>query len=282
MRQESVLAKVTNNLKEVEFPNIHIQEHTHLGNNTFSILCSHPANSKGFTEEEYEKAVTAAFNRKFSLVSGTLLPVDTSDPRKLVRMIIAPNTEVVPYTEEATQKMKVVRANMFVDDEDKIWRVVGDDESGRHLVQVSEDNYNEILSARRSRLVVNASENNTLEFANGDYIFYFSPETYTVKAGFGLHTNYKGDVVFDRESGKTVEICKEQVVEAIDGTSLDEDKRADIKHSELSVDFGSDMASRHLEYMRKLYNGTDYFRKLEELVNKRRSTGVQMFETMKV
>lgn len=254
-------------------PILAIQSHDAIPNSdAFRVVASH--NPGQFSVEDYAASVKRVTDGKFTLVASTLRTVlDGHQP--VVAFVIQPQLTSMEYTDESVKGMHVVRANVFTDESDNMWKVVGEGKS-RRLVQMSEDNLDEILASRRARNVVHASYTPDVTFANGDYVFYFDPKVNEVVAGFGLHTD-KGSVVIERESCEMRPVAPQQVVEAFVGAALKSDTNEDLSlkvppYKALAT-FDGGMAKEYLEYARKLYGGTRFFTELEKWVSKKKSGG---------
>ena len=239
---------------------------------SFRIYCSQ--NPGDFSELNYRKGLANTLEDRFVLVSNT---IDIHDKRNknnpMVTMIIAGNVPSCEYNKENVQGMKTIQANMLMDENDDIWSVVGEDGDQR-IVKKTMDDLDDILSSRLSNQVVTSSVNyeDNLNFENGDYIWFYDPDLYEVRSGYGI--NIKGSIVtLDRINRKPKNINKNQIIEIVSG--LDENYTLGIPKHQVNSRLSTDMGEEILKYMRELYRDTGFYNKLDDLINKRRSIGEQ-------
>lgn len=255
-------------------PILSIQSYANIpSSDAFRVVASH--NPGQFSVEDYAASVKRVTDGKFEMVASTLRTVlDGHQP--VVAFVIQPQLESKEYTDESVKGMHVVRANVFTDESDNMWKVTGEG-ANRRLVQMSDDNLDEILASRAARSqAVHASYVPDVSFGNGDYVFYFDPKVNEVVAGFGLHTD-KGSVVIERESCEMRPVTPQQVVEAFVGAALKSDTNEDVSLKvpahKVTATFDGGMAKEYLDYARKLYAGTRFFSELEKWVGKKKAGG---------
>lgn len=251
-------------------PILAIQSHEKIANgDAYRIVASH--NPGEFTEADFADSVRRTFEGKLSLVECSVNRVlDGNQP--VTTLLVVANAESKDYTPETTKGMQVVTANMFMDESDNMWKVVGD-EQNRRLVQMSNDNLDEILASRMARKVVHASYTPDVKVGNGDYIHYYEPKLGRVTAGFTMNVAEVGQVVVERSTGAPYKVEAAQIVDTIPSKFLSEEFRVDIPRHLTLAELTGTMASAHMDYMRKLYAGTPYFAKLEKLVAQKKSNG---------
>lgn len=278
-RELKSLHTLTASLKEITKggPVLAIESYDQIPNSdAFRIIASH--NPGQFTEAEYDASLRRETDNKMRVIAGTTRVVHDGY-RPVVAFLTEPMLESKPYEEDTVKGMTVVTANVFSDEGDDMWKVVGEGNS-RRLVQMSEDNLDELLASRcaRNNNVIHASYTPDLAIANGDYVFYFDQKDHEVRAGFALHTADKGTVVIERESGEMRPIVPFQVVEAYIGAALKdpntkEDYSLKVPSYRATASFDGGMAKEYLDYARKLYGGTRFFSELEKWVGKKKAGG---------
>ena len=280
MRRElKSLHTLTASLKEITKggPVLAIEAHDPIpGSDVYRIIASH--NPGQFSEAEYDASLRRETDNKMRVVEASVRVVHDGY-RPVVAFLAEPLLESKPYEDEKVKGMTVVTANVFSDEGDNMWKVVGEGKS-RRLVQMSEDNLDDLLASRaaRNNNVVHASYVPDLAIANGDYVFYFDQKDHEIRAGFALHTADKGTVVIERESGEMRPIVPFQVVEAFVGSALKntetgEDHSLKIPSYKTTASFDGGMAKEYLDYARKLYGGTRFFSELEKWVGKKKAGG---------
>ena len=202
MRNHDILASLTDTVSKMvnhSIPQLAIDHFNKINDRSYRIEGSFP--SGRFKEDKFAEAVLSYYDNQFSLVPATVR-VDTR--RNLTGIIVA-NIQSKPCTNDTLKKEGFIHvaANVFSDPEDNMWSVVGEG-ANKRLVQESMEDYEAILSSRLSRRRVHAAvENETPTFSNGDYVFYYSPTSSEVRAGFGFICSEKNVVrrqIFDRIS----------------------------------------------------------------------------------
>ncbi len=266
-----------------------LQQHskiTHKGKVVaYKLICSHQPGA--YSDNDYAEGVRESFDNRLKYVekSFTLL-TDNNAYTPVVSVIVTAMSESLPYNKEVitTHKFKEVTANVFMDPSDNIWHIKGEGDD-RRIVQVADDNMDEIFASRQSRKVVHSSYGTCIDYYNGDYLFYYNPARNEIRCGYGLKVEQNSQstcVVFDRGSNTLVKIQPDFVVEALAGSELDNNYQLNIPENEITATLSTDMARAHLDYMKKLYQGTSYFSRLEELVSLKKATGNIGMTTMKL
>jgi hypothetical protein len=168
-----------------------------------------------------------------------------------------------------------------MDDEDKIWQLVGEGE-GRRLVQAIKEDLNKILEnrlARKSEAIVASSLTNYVGLTpeRGDYALYYSTTAMDYDYGYAV---VAGDSVYvaPRNRNMIEKIVSEQIIDCVEASSLPADKQDTRVVSMMfnspkvtNQNFSSDMATEYLNYMRQIYADTPFFTKLEDLISLRRN-----------
>jgi hypothetical protein len=209
-------------------------------------------------------------NGKFSFVPHTVVAYAKIGYKRLHRGIILANRESRQYTEENVKGMSLVTANVFVDEDDNVWNVVGDGDTKR-IVQVSSTDFDAILNEKIRRSQITASSNLTTEspFIEGDYAMIYCPASDSLKYGF-LYNDGKSPRIYKRNTKTSEKINPFQVVCStpidLDNSDLQKEvKKEDIDQiNNLSLAESSTPISRYLDYMRVLFDGTAYFTALEK------------------
>ena len=258
-------------------PDLMLQQAKQLSNTAFSVTASHAPYREELTRADYENMVLSATNNQFRFVSDTLVKLRSTSSDVVVSGIIEANTMTKEYDEtDVRNNMRVITANVFADNEDKIWRVV---ESGgvKHLVQSISEDFAQLIKsrlARRSNEIVSSAVYNGIVPADGDYVMFYDTNNSAINYGFAM--TVAGDLhVGSRHSNDFTKIDSSQVIMAADGDSLD--RKHSLNHMMKAAtpnesDFNSDTEG-YLNYMRQLFAGTDYFQGLEKLLSNRRRLG---------
>jgi hypothetical protein len=235
--------------------------------NTFSVVFASTTNNKNFGFKDYDLAVSAITENFFNIVEGSLYNVESNASQPLFRAILIANTNNIPYTETdiAEHGLTLVRANVFQDGNENMWRGVGEGKNKR-LVQVSSEDFEAILNARKQRNPITAAYS-PLHCEDGDYVQYFNPTTAALDFGFLVH-NSDGDYVFSRSNAdKLCPIEIDQIVEAAmlknvgDNETLPPHEWANIQKVQSSFS-----KAALLDYMRGLFANTAFFTALEKAI----------------
>jgi hypothetical protein len=228
------------------------------------------ASDGNWNRDNYYNSIAHLYDNKVIALEDAIC--DVSDKyRKMVTAFVVPNVQAKPYSETNLQGMKVVSANVFSEADDKIWEVRGEGDN-RVLVQIAGDNIEELLNARRERYQLATASLHVLDdfgkFNNGDYILYMSTAE-TLRGGFGLHlSENKSPYVFDRRDKRLVRISPYQIINSASG--LDEEYKVKFdKPQEETASLDSSAMRKYLEYMGKLFKGTAYYTRLEQLLHQR-------------
>jgi hypothetical protein len=239
-----------------------IQQFSALGNQSYSIVASVSSGSPSL--EELTAAISDATNNRIRVVEDSVRKL--SDFGNLFGFFAVANTPSVEYKEAAN--MKVLAANIFEDDENCIWKVVGTGDE-RRLVQTSNDNLDEILAAKLSRRIVTASYEDHAVAKTGDFCVFFNTKSHKVESGFAAETD-TGIQVFSTAS-KTWESAPEKtILGSIEGSSI-ENQPIQAQYLETAVT--QESLKKMVDYMGKLYEGTEFYAKMVELINNRLGMG---------
>lgn len=241
-----------------------IQKITPVGGNAFQIIASHA--TRDYSNEQYMEAIAALTENKMSVVPNSICRYNSKDfsYKPHVKMIVKANVTSKAYNETNTKQMKVVASNVFMSEEDNsIWKKVGEGEQAR-LIQTSDDDYNAILQARKSRSISTLSSMiEDIKPMEKDYVAFYNDKE--GKVSFGIMAS--SDIVIDRETNAAIKIEPKQVVEAV-AFSGDSDLCGEIAMIQ------TENLDKMLNYMRVLYgNHPEFFDRLESLIRQRNSMG---------
>lgn len=221
-------------------------------------------------EADIREAFSAMYDNKVALVEGSAQDVSVPH-RHMVSAFVSVNRTAKAYSEDAVKNMKVVTANVFADDENGIWKLVGEGEN-RLIVQTSDDDLEQILRARQSRQITTAGFEPGMAPAFADYVFYMDPESLEVRSGFAVTESQ----VFDRAAERVVDVTPLLVMECVSGMEVKDGQpveESNVVGAPVVAFLNQGGASKHLDYMRKLYKNTPYFVKLEQLIRQRMGLG---------
>ena len=124
--------------------------------------------------EEVQATYASLSADRAMVVASSIKVFEEKDPkvRYVISFLTIPTRQSKPYNEEAVASMTLASANVYIDAGKTIWSVVGDGDTKR-LVQSSEDDLEEILSARKRYLNIASSYLST-EIETGDFVSFAS------------------------------------------------------------------------------------------------------------
>ena len=235
-----------------------LQKTINLGNGAYKILCE--TNKKTFKPTEIRKAIAKLFNNKVSVIESSV----QSKTDNLVSMIVKANVRSIAYKDgQLPQGKKLITASIAADvNDDSIWEIQGTGDNKR-LVLKTDANFEKMFE-HNNRICTAALTNLNTQVDSGDYVSYYDSKANTVKAGFAIVSN-EGDIEVVDKNLEEVTVKPEQILESTDLTDFNKNPvEAAIKESD---------ASKILDYMKVLYNDTDFFDRLNELLGARVDLG---------
>lgn len=271
-------------------PVLLLQHAAQLSPSAFRVVACHGPSRLELDEAAYNNMIVAATNKQFRLIPDTLIPLSDYSQQVVFSGIIEANTAIRDYDETYIKSnMRVMTANVFVDDSDQtIWRVVGDGPD-KMLVQSVHEDFAALLNDRLVRRASQAVAASLPEFVvdNGDYIEYFHNDSGSLHWGFAMHSQDNKLQVFDRQDKELHAITTAHILSAADGNSLDkqyslanriQQENRD-NHTVLADTITPSALNAYVDYMRTLFAGTEYFSQLEKLIKQRR-TGGEVYNTI--
>lgn len=245
-------------------PVVNIQSTKRIGkSNYFATVFSSVNGLRAYREEEFANVIAEVLDNRFGLEADTLVCRDYGNA--IYSCVIGANTESIEYndTNLAERGLHSVSANVFADDSDHLWRLVGSDKSAR-LVQVSQDDFEGFLATRRQRNIATAA----MVVASGmsesasemDFVHFFNPEIDDTDVGF-IVRNAARDRVLSKAQNLVIDIPKNSVISVacVEGEESPLEKKLEVAAA--SGDYND-----VIDYMRKLYGNSEMMRKLETLV----------------
>lgn len=232
--------------------NAHVHAFARVADGYFAVVLS----SGGKTFDEVNAAFERVVNNGLSLVPGTLY----KRPDSHLTAIAAVNVESRPYTAESVKDMKLITANVFADKDDFMWTVVGEGENKR-LVQTSEQDFEALLTAAKSRRhsSVVAFVETELDVRPSDFTMFFNPASGEVDSGFAVTLEDGTFAVLSFTSGIAVPVNKQCILIAAQ----------DERFAKQPVTAMSDGAQAYIDYLRSLYGeDNDYIRAFVDALKK--------------
>jgi hypothetical protein len=295
----AVLAKLAN-----ELPTLSPQNFIALSADTFKTGAIYSPISRVLSKEEITAMYAAAYGDNFAVIPETVEMHSEISGRNFVTALIRANLVSEPYnpTTVKARHLKALSKNVFVDNEDHIWRVSGEGEAAR-IVQSCDEDFGAILKERINSLqnVVMAScvsDSNlaTHDTQNGDFVLFFSKAANAMDTGFAFQHNGGYTILsYSRKEWEDVstnniiraaEIQRDQFASVFNpkhnsgNLSLAAKLESDLERTD--GEFTKPMKNSYHDYMKFLFDGTDYFKKLDSLLNLRYQTGMDHLAVMTI
>lgn len=246
-------------------PPVHIEDFKQINKESFGLILSSIDTRKDYSHNEYHEAIASLTDNKLGIVPGSLYRIDSYTKTPVFRCVAASNREILPYDEADMKKrgMHTTVANLLEDSNGHIWRIVSNGDS-KHVVQVTEENYEDILANRRRRALMTASHDDStaVDFKDADYLYFFNPKLEAMDFGFAIKSGDKAHA-YSRTLKEAIAISPYQVIEAAstDGYNLGITN----KRRELTAARSGGM-SEYIAYLRELYGKASEYVKLWEKV----------------
>ena len=258
----SILNKMYHSILANSLPSVAIQSYAALNDTTFAVTF---VTDRKYKNPLLAEALQAVFAGAFTPVTDTLVVVP--DKNKFIhKVIVKANIESHAYSDENVSKLglHLTTANVFVDDSNLVWKLIGEGDS-RRIVLTSTDDYAKILASKRANMLIQAALDTDLSFEFGDYVMFYNTASDQLDFGFAVNEND----VLSRNSGKVEKVSAAALLEAAGY----EEVNAMTKHMQLPGEAHNKIlagAKNHkeifLDYWRKLYEGTPIYSKLEQML----------------
>lgn len=257
-----------NNLFKSEERNISLalQRYSTVGKDSYKLLCE--SAYKDFTDKEVIRSVAQLFNNKVSVIEGSIKRL----PSNLVSFIVRANKRSFSYDEnKLPAKFKKITASIIADTEDNsIWEVVS--EGGKKRIVLKSNEHFEDLFKHNNRICTAAVHNYSVPAQLGDYVAYYDNKSHSVKAGYVTEVTedpqFEGQKLFlitDDNMNDTM-VNEELIMDAADLTDLGKNP---VALAALDEKGATDVK----DYMKELFNDTEFYDNLKDLIGARRKLG---------
>lgn len=256
--------RIIENLASVQRePAISIQTYRKVSDGLYTVAFS--VERDDYSGEVLGTAFSKVFAGAFSVVPSTMLKIHNKHHHLYTAVAMA-NTQNHMFTDETVAKLglTLTTANVFVDEQDNVWKAVGDGDNKR-IVLTSTDDYDKILGARRSRNLITAALTTNMSLNMGDYVMFYDPRSQALDFGYAVNAN----TVFSKSSQTMVQVIAELVLEVAAVGSMDVNPLI-INSKEVMASTKTGTAA-FLEYWSKLYNKPEtlgFYKALETLMKK--------------
>lgn len=279
----AVFAKLAN-----ETPSLYAQRFVPLSKSVFKVASLYAPLARPLTDEELVTMHATALGDQFTLMPETVEFVDKHNNRNLIVAFVRANLISKPYKpEEVKASMRCLSKNVFVDNEDTIWKIAGQGDDAR-LVQSKQEDFAAILKER-----INSQQNmvmascttdqiNVHGTRNGDFVLFYSKVSDDLDHGYAFTTGDNYTILsFERKEYEVVPseaiVCAVSIEPTVKFSPFNvNDRRGKAFAEDLAMtnnELTKPLQNKYREYMKFLYNGTDYFAKLSELINLRNANG---------
>ena len=256
-----------NNIFKSEERNISLalQRYSTVGKDSYKLLCE--SAYKDFSDKEVVRSVAQIFKNKVSVIEGSIKRL----PSNLVSFIVRENKRSFAYDGKTLpSKFKKITASIIADTEDNsIWEVVS--EGGKKRIVLKSNEHFEDLFKHNNRICTAAVHNYSVPAQLGDYVAYDDNKSHSVKA---YVTEVKEDPEFEDqklflitdENMNDTMVNEELIMDAADLTDLGKNPVALAALDEKGADDVKD-------YMKELFNDTEFYDNLKDLIGARRKLG---------
>lgn len=283
-----VLSSLNNKL-----PALFLQDSVPLDKNTFRVNASY-AKHVNPSLRDLGMMFGKAVDNKLSVIAGSVDNVGQTQGSKVVSFLAKGNT-ISRSLESVEDKMTLIEANVFLDNEDQtLWKLEG---SGKHrrLVQSSEENLDDLLQSRLTRRAGAMITASTVPFNHGirpdvfDFVMYYDVTAGDFDYGFALPVgdevivaSYKDNSILKSTSPLAIVDAANLMRQAngvvpsnivrhmAEGKRIIASPLTDAVLDPTEGDFSKPMANNFLTYMSSLYKGTNFFDTLTKLIQERR------------
>lgn len=215
------------------------------------------------------QAALDAASKKASLVviSESLTPLSVG---KGFFSVIAKNAVAsLDYSDDSLKDKHVISANVFKDDSDNVWKLIGEGEN-RRLVQVSDEDQTEILKnaynlntrAQMASVIAQQSAINA-----GNFVSFYDTEKSVMASGFVSHYDYDlNKVVIVSEDLNAVGVEEDAILAAVPCPVAEKESVATAAVSDTAIEH----AQSYINYLRTLYGADNsLIQGLKDLLKKK-------------
>jgi hypothetical protein len=273
-----------------ETPSLYPQSFVAIAKDVFKVGCIYSPIARELSEEELTTMYAKALGDQFTVMPETIEFHSHIGERNVITAFVRANTISKPFDEkEVRASMRCLSKNVFIDDEDTIWKATGGDNP--RLVQSKQEDFAAILNER-----INSQQNvvmatcvstdlNAHDTENGDVVLYFSPASYDLDIGYAFKYRDRFQVL----SYKTKEFEEIKSENIVRSAVINMDNKHSVFNPKYKTgaamlddiamtngEFTKPLRNKYQEYMKFLYNGTDYFKKLTDLLTLREKVGTNL------
>lgn len=256
-----VSQRIMSRVKTKSIP-LNVQRSEAVGDSTAAVLFQ---TSRAASFEEFASAVDGAYEGKLRVLPGSAFRPNPEAP-DLVQAFVAINADMRVADEEGMKGLTAVTANVFRDENDDIWRTIGEGEHAM-LVRKVDDDLTAILEQRQCGSLVTASAGLELheEAKVGQAIGWYDFAREEMRYGIKLAK----DLSLDLSSAQVANVLDKSVV-------LLGDVRADMAVAAVSANRAliastpltqENMISKYMALVSQLYaRDGAYMKKLKSLL----------------
>lgn len=195
--------------------------------------------------QDLRYAVAKAFQNRASAVPYSFRELKRNGTQLVTIGYVSANPVVEPYSVERVEKMRVVTANVLMEDDD-IWEVK-DTEAGKMLVKRPVEDLSALASITKVRHVgtPTLAKLAELSVSASEFITYVDPNTHAVQSGFVLSADDSGVDVLSTTDAEGTFIDSSLIIES---RTIEQDAFSEIA---TPADYNSRAAM--IDYYTKIY-----------------------------
>lgn len=238
-----------------------------IGSKAARINLIHPNTSrKAYSRNDYSAAFAVLSHNEGYLIPQTIeiLPYDRAN-YKLISGIVRANNTSLPFEEAiAERKLKVITANVFMDDENNTWNLEGEGDD-RRLVQTRCEDFGQLITSRLKRIgnIALASSQTVFEGSNvknADYVLAYCVDTDSFRSGVVVASDAEKVTIVGAKDTFTVD--RAQIVVSAD-TDLNFDANIVRAFAEKDVKARAKLV---MDYLKQVYADKQFMTEYSKLV----------------
>lgn len=215
------------------------------------------------THSNIEQCVASLWDTKVRILEKSAYR--PNGVKHLLGGFVTLNRESRPYEEASMDSFRCIAANVFIDENEFIWKVTGHDDS-RMLVKDVNDDLDSIFQQRKAYSIDTASVNVLLgeKFTAGETILWFDTQNEVHRTGIAVNTDY----AFELKTKTLHPVPDTTVLVVCDAETTTFTKEVSMGDIEQKEPLRKDNAiHKHVLYMKNLYKrNPEYFDRLSSMV----------------
>jgi hypothetical protein len=265
-------------------PALYPQAFVKLDNSVFKVASLYAPLARVLSNDELIAMHSEALGDNFALIPESTELHSVVATKNYITSLVRANIVSKPYEEKAVRAMKCISKNVFIDDEDHIWKVSGQGDSAR-LVQSKTEDFasilNERINSRQNVIVASCTSNDIAahDSETGDFVLFYNVKSADLDTGYAFASANGKYNIFSYTTREYEEVSTQNIIRS---AVIDSDRKQSLFYKTCAFnqdlaanngDFNKPLKNKYADYMKFLYDGTDYYKKLTDLLSLRMQTG---------